>query len=358
MSADTIRDAANEKLGGGLRRALITGITGQDGAYMAAHLVGLGYRVFGTYRRSSSPNFWRLRALDLFDKVTIVGMDLGDVGSIELAFDQAQPDEIYNFASQSSVPVSFEQPDYTNDVNAGGVYRILNTMKHLSPKARLYQASSSEMFGGTPSPQSLGSPFRPRSPYAVAKVAAHMACNQYREAYGLHVSCGVAFNHESPLRGAEFVTKKITSSLANIKVGGEGILELGNIFSRRDWGFAGDYVEGMWRMLQLEQPRDFVLCTGQAHSVQDFIEAACEAVGFEIEWAGAGEDTVALDMDSGRELVKINPEIYRPSDVVDLCGDPEEAEHILGWESQVTLKELAGLMAAYDLSEAKLARRA
>lgn len=354
---DPIRDAANAKLEEVReRRSLITGITGQDGAYMAAFLVQKGYQVFGAYRRSSTPNFWRLRALDVFDKVRLIGMDLGDSVSIHRAFRESQPHEIYSFASQSCVPVSFQQPDYTNDINAGGLYRMLHAMLLYTPDARFYQASSSEMFGDAPTPQSLLSPFRPRSPYAVAKVAAHLACANYREAYGLHISCGIAFNHESPLRGVEFVTKKITSSLAHIKVGGQGTLLLGNIFSKRDWGFAGDYVEGMWRMLQQDEPGDHVLCTGKAHSVQDFVEAACEGVGFEVEWAGAGEDTVGLDMDSGRELVKIDPQLYRPTDVVDLCGDPEEAEMALGWRAETTLKELAGMMVQYDLAEAKAAR--
>ena len=338
--------------------ALITGITGQDGAYMSAFLLDKGYRVFGTYRRSSTPNFWRLRALGIYDRVAIILMDLGDQDSILAAFDHARPDEIYNFASQSSVPVSFAQPDYTNDINAGGVFRILNAMKRLAPKARLYQASSSEIFGDAPAPQSLASPFQPRSPYACAKVCAHLACLNYREAYDLYVSSGVAFNHESPLRGVEFVTKKITTTLAHMKMSGQGTLLLGNIFSKRDWGFAGDYVGAMWKMLQRDEPGDVVICTGKAHSVQDFVEAACETIGFEIEWAGTGEDTVGLCMDSGRELVKIDPQLYRPTDVIDLCGDPTGAEKQLGWTAEATLKELAEIMARFDLAEAKQARLA
>lgn len=344
--------------GGQKPRALITGITGQDGAYMAKHLLDRGYEVFGGFRRTSSPNFWRLRKLNIYERVKLICFDLSDHDSIQQAFAFARPDEIYNFASQSSVPISFEQPDYTNDVNAGGVQRILNAMRRLTPEAKLYQASSSEMFGDAPSPQGIDSPFRPRSPYAAAKLAAHHVCNLYREAYGLHVNCGIAFNHESPLRGSEFVTKKITQSLAHMKVGGGGTLELGNIFSRRDWGFAGDYVHAMWRMLQAETPGDYVICTGESHSVQDFIEHACEAVGFEIEWAGIGEDTVGLCMESARELVKIDPALYRPNDVTDLCGEPGETQAVLGWAAETTLEELAQLMARYDLDEAKQLRLA
>jgi GDPmannose 4,6-dehydratase len=322
---------------------------------MADLLLSKGYDVYGGFRRSSTPNFWRLRALGIFEKVRLISFDLGDQGSIEALFAVARPDECYNFASQSSVPVSFQQPDYTNDVNAGGVIRMLHAMRRLAPECRFYQASSSEMFGDAPTPQSLSSPFRPRSPYACAKVTAHLACINYRDAYKLHINCGIAFNHESPLRGVEFVTKKITHSLAHMKVSGQGVLELGNIFAKRDWGFAGDYVNAMWRMLQLDAPGDFVICTGESFTVQDFVEAAAEAVGFEIEWAGAGADTVALDMDSGRELVKIDPDLYRPLDM-DLLGDPTHATDVLGWRAKTDLKELAGIMAAWDLQEAKAAR--
>jgi GDPmannose 4,6-dehydratase len=339
------------------KRALITGITGQDGAYMAALLVEKGYVVFGGYRRSSTPNFWRLRALGVFDQIALVGLDLGDQSSLSDVIAFSEPDEIYNFAAQSSVPVSFDQPDYTNDVNSGGVFRILQAIRRLRPECRLYQASSSEMFGDAPTPQSIGSPFRPRSPYACAKVAAHLACKNYREAYNLHVNCGIAFNHESPLRGVEFVTKKITQSLAHMKVSDEGTLCLGNIFSRRDWGFAGDYVQAMWQMLQADEPGDYVICTGKSRSIQDFVEAACETIGFEIEWAGAGEDTVGICMETARELVKIDPSLYRPTDVVDLCGDPTLTAKTLGWKAETSLKELAELMASYDLADAKAARQ-
>lgn len=340
------------------KRALITGITGQDGAYMAAFLLDKGYEVFGAYRRSSTPNFWRLRALGRFDEIQIIPFDLGDYDSINQAFLLSKPDECYNFASQSSVPTSFVQPEYTTDINAVGVVRMLTALMRLCPDCRFYQASSSEMFGNEPSPQGVETPFSPRSPYAVAKVAAHMAVIHNRETFKLHLSNGIAFNHESPLRGLEFVTKKITATLAHMKAGGEGTLLLGNIFSKRDWGFAGDYVEAMWRMLQLDEPQDLVLCTGKSHSVQDFIELACESIGFEIEWAGAGEDTVGLCCETGRELVKIDPDLYRPTDVIDLCGDPGPTQELLKWQPTTELKDLAHLMAQYDLQEARAARLA
>jgi GDPmannose 4,6-dehydratase len=337
-----------------MKRALITGITGQDAAYLAAFLLDKGYFVTGAYRRGSSPNFWRLDALGIKDRVVVVPFDLSDMSSILKAFEIAKPDECYHLAAQSFVPVSFEQPCYVGDVNALGTARMLEGLRLAKPDCRFYQASTSEMFGDAKPPQREDTPFHPRSPYAAAKVYAHHMAVNYREAYNLHISCGTCFNHESPLRGEEFVTKKITSSLARLKLGKQAVLKLGNIDACRDWGFAGDYVEAMWLMLQRDIADDTVICTGETHSVQDFVEAAARPLGLEIEWAGHGQETVGLCKDSGKVLIEIDQALYRPADHECLKGDPANAQATLGWTARTGLTELAELMVAHDLAMARV----
>lgn len=338
-----------------MKRALITGITGQDAAYLAAFLLKKDYQVIGAYRRGSSPNFWRLEALGVKKRVEVVPFDLSDLSSILKAFEIARPDECYHLAAQSFVPVSFEQPCYVGDVNGLGTLRMLEGLRLAKPDCRFYQASTSEMFGNAPAPQSETTPFHPRSPYAAAKVFAHHAAVNYREAYGLYVSCGICFNHESPLRGAEFVTKKIAQGLVAIKLERQDTLKLGNTDACRDWGFAGDYVEAMWAMLQRDEPDDYVVATEKTHSVKEFTEFAARCVGFEIEWAGHGKECRGLCKVSGRVLIETDPSLYRPSDHDLLQGNASKAKDSLGWHPLVGLGHLAAKMVDYDLAEAKRA---
>ena len=270
--------------------ALITGITGQDGAYLAKLLLDKGYKVFGAHRRTASLNLWRMKELGIADEVNLVPVDLLEYSNIQRTLDKVKPDEVYNLAAQSFVALSFEQPIYTGDVDGLGVVRLLDVIRMVNPEMRFYQASTSEMFGKVQAiPQNENTPFYPRSPYGAAKLYAHWITINYREAYDMHNSCGILFNHESPLRGLEFVTRKITAGLAQIKHGRKSPLELGNLDAKRDWGFAGDYVEGMWMMLQQPHGDDYVLATGEAHSVREFVEVAAGAAGFDIAWEGEGE---------------------------------------------------------------------
>jgi len=305
-------------------RALLTGISGQDGAYLADLLLSKGYEVFGLKRRLSTTNLWRLESLGIEDKVTLIEGDMTDMSSLQNAVDKSEPDEIYNLAAQSFVPASFEAPILTFDINAKGVINLLEAVRLSRKEIKFYQASTSEMFGGMqPESQSEKTAFNPRSPYAVSKAAAHYATINYREAYGLHASCGILFNHESPLRGDEFVTKKITNAVRRMQHGYMDKLVLGNIDACRDWGHARDYVYAMWLMLQQESPDDYVIATGETHSVREFAKLAFEAIDLRYE------DHVSFD-----------EKFLRPSEVPVLRGDPQKAKDVLGWTASVTFQQL------------------
>jgi GDPmannose 4,6-dehydratase len=332
-----------------VKKALITGITGQDGAYLSQLLLEKGYEVHGAYRRSASVNLWRLEELGIADKIKFQAFDLLEYSNIQRSLEKIQPDEVYNLAAQSFVALSFEQPLYTGDVDALGVTRMLESIRTVNPKIRFYQASTSEMFGKVQAiPQTENTPFYPRSPYGVAKLYAHWMTINYRESYGMHASSGILFNHESPFRGIEFVTRKITSTLAKIKCGQTEVLELGNLDAKRDWGFAQDYVEGMWRMVQAETPDDYVLATGETHSVRDFVNWAAQGIGVNLTWHGSGELEHAKDA-AGKILVRINPEFYRPAEVELLVGSPEKATKALGWKPTTRVSELVTMMVKADL---------
>jgi GDPmannose 4,6-dehydratase len=338
------------------KRALITGVSGQDGAYLSKLLLEQGYEVFGAYRRSASLNLWRLDELGITQDVKLVPFELLEYSNLLRALEKVRPDEVYNLAAQSFVGLSFEQPLYTSDVDGMGVLRLLEAIRTVNVKIKFYQASTSEMFGKVQAvPQIETTPFYPRSPYGVAKLYAHWMTVNYRESYGMHATCGILFNHESPLRGIEFVTRKITSRLAMIAVNGAGssILELGNLDAKRDWGFAGDYVEGMHRMLQVEKADDYVLATGETHTVRSFVERAASAAGFHLEWSGAADHEVGTDTKSGKVIVRVNPEFYRPAEVDLLIGDASKARAALGWSPKVGLGELVDRMVHADLDRAR-----
>jgi len=332
------------------RRALITGITGQDGAYLAKFLLEKGYDVYGAYRRSASVNGWRLEELGIERNVRLVSLDLLEFSNILRMVDRTAPDELYNLAAQSFVGVSFEQPIYTSEVDGLGVARLLEAIRMVNPGIRFYQASSSEMFGNSSQiPQSEDTPLHPRSPYGVAKLYGHWMTVNYREAHEIHASSGILFNHESPLRGLEFVTRKITAGLARIRHEQQEIIELGNMESSRDWGFAGDYVVGMWMMLQQPTPGDYVLGTGRTHTVRDFVNLAAGVAGFEITWEGEGEALRAVDRRTNRAIVRVNPELYRPAELFHLVGDATKARDRLGWEPRVAYEDMVQMMVETDL---------
>ncbi len=331
------------------KSALITGITGQDGAYLAKLLLEKGYEVHGGLRRIGVIGTGRLDELDVKDDVELHDFELLEDTNIQRVIEKTAPDEVYNLAAQSFVGVSFEQPLYTANADALGTLRILECIRSHHAETRFYQASTSEMFGKVQeTPQTETTPFYPRSPYGVSKLFAHWATVNYRESYGLHACSGILFNHESPLRGSEFVTRKITLAFSRIAAGKQQHVELGNIDAQRDWGFAGDYVEGMWRMLQADQPDDYVLATGQTHTIRAFIEAAGRAFGWEIVWSGEGVEEVGTDTGSGRVLVRINPKFYRPAEVDMLIGDPKKAEKQLGWKRTVDFDALVAMMVEAD----------
>ena len=339
------------------KKALVTGISGQDGAYLAKLLLDKGYEVYGAFRRNSSKNFWRLDELGITEEVRQVPFDLLEYSNILRMIEKVQPDEVYNLAAQSFVAYSFELPLFTAEVDALGVTRLLEAIRTVNPKIRFYQASTSEMFGKVQEvPQTEKTPFYPRSPYGVAKLYGHWMTVNYRESYDIFGVSGILFNHESPLRGPEFVTRKITMALAKIRAGRQEVLELGNLDSKRDWGFARDYVEGMHLMLQQQTPEDFVLATGKTYTVRDFVGRAADAAGFEIEWSGTEENTVGRDRKSGKLIIRVNPEFYRPAEVELLIGSPEKAKTKLGWEAKTDLPELVSLMVQADIRrvEAKL----
>jgi len=338
------------------KRALITGITGQDGAYLAQLLLEKGYHVTGTYRRSSSVNFWRIEELGVaaHPNLALVEYDLTDLASSLRLIETARPDEVYNLAAQSFVGVSFDQPVATAAITGVGAVNLLEAIRIVNPKIRFYQASTSEMFGKVQAiPQKEDTPFYPRSPYGVAKLYAHWMTINYRESYGIFGSSGILFNHESPLRGREFVTRKITDTVAKIVLGKQDVLELGNMDAKRDWGFAKEYVEGMWRMLQADQPDTYVLATNRTETVRDFVTMAFKGADVAIEWSGSGEAEVAHCARSGKQLVRVSPKFYRPAEVDLLIGDPSKARNELGWEPKTTLEELCQMMVDADLRRNK-----
>ncbi|WJV54605.1 GDP-mannose 4,6-dehydratase [Prodigiosinella aquatilis] len=331
---------------------IVTGITGQDGAYLAELLLNKGYTVYGTYRRTSSVNFWRLEELgiDKHPNFHVVEYDLTDMSASIRLLQNTKATEVYNLAAQSFVGVSFEQPVTTAEITGIGVLNLLEAIRIVNPKIRFYQASTSEMFGKVQAiPQTENTPFYPRSPYGVAKLYAHWMTINYRESYNIFACSGILFNHESPLRGREFVTRKITDSVAKIKLGKLDVLELGNLDAKRDWGFAKEYVEGMWRMLQADTPDTYVLATNRTESVRDFVTMAFKAGGFTLKFEGASENEVGIDTTTGKVLVRVNPKFYRPSEVELLIGNPAYAQKKLGWEPKTTLEELCQMMVSADL---------
>jgi GDPmannose 4,6-dehydratase len=335
-----------------MKRALITGVTGQDGAYLTKLLLEKGYLVFGAYRRTSSVNFWRLDYLDVREhpNLKLVEFDLTDLSVCVRLMERIGPDEVYNLAAQSFVGVSFDQPVTTAEITGIGAVNLLEAIRIVNKDIRFYQASTSEMFGEVQAvPQDEKTPFYPRSPYGVAKLYAHWMTVNYRESYGIFGSSGILFNHESPLRGEEFVTRKITSSVAKIKLGKQKVLELGNLNAKRDWGFAGEYVEGMYLMLQADRPDTFVLSTNRTETVRDFVTLAFKGVDIAIEWQGSGEEEVGVDASSQQLLVRVSPEFYRPAEVDLLIGDYYKAKNVLGWQPEVTLEELCLMMVDADL---------
>lgn len=334
------------------RVALVTGITGQDGAYLAELLLHKGYTVYGTYRRTSSVNFWRLDELGLQNhpNLHLVEYDLTDLGNNIALINRVQPHEIYNLAAQSFVGVSFEQPTTTSQITGLGALNLLEAIRLTNPSIRFYQASTSEMFGKVQAiPQQEDTPFYPRSPYGVAKLYAHWMTVNYRESYGMFGASGILFNHESPLRGREFVTRKITDAAAKIALGTLDCLELGNLDARRDWGFAREYVDGMWRMLQANEPDTFVLATNRTESVRHFVDMAFKAAGFTLEFKGQAEDETGIDTATGKTLVRVNSRFYRPAEVDLLIGNPAKAKAVLGWEAHTPLEQLCAMMVKEDL---------
>ena len=338
------------------KSALVTGITGQDGAYLTELLLEKGYTVYGAYRRTASTNFWRIEELGIrsHPSLHLVEYDLTDLGSSIRLLETTQVGEVYNLAAQSFVGVSFDQPLTTAAITGLGPVHLLEAIRIVNPKIRFYQASTSEMFGEVQEiPQKESTPFYPRSPYGVAKLYAHWMTINYRESYDIFGASGILFNHESPLRGLEFVTRKITDSVAKIKLGQLDVLELGNMNAKRDWGFAKDYVEGMYLMLQAERPDTYILATNRTETVRDFVSMSCKAAGISIEWKGKEEKEVAINLSSGKEIVRVNPKFYRPAEVELLIGNPEKAKNDLGWKPETTLEQLCDMMVEADLRRNK-----
>ena len=335
-----------------MKKAIVTGVTGQDGAYLAELLLNKGYEVYGTYRRTSSVNFWRIEELGIQNHKNfhLVEYDLTDQANSIHMVSKIEPDEIYNLAAQSFVGVSFEQPLATANITGLGCVHLLEAIRVVNPKIKFYQASTSEMFGLVQEiPQTEKTPFYPRSPYGAAKLYAHWMVVNYRESYGIFATSGILFNHESPLRGREFVTRKITDSVAKIKLGKLDCLELGNLDAKRDWGYAKDYVEGMYLMLQAKESDTFVLATNRTETVRDFVKLAFKAVDIELEFSGKDENEIAKDKQTGKVVVKVNPKYYRPAQVDLLIGNPKKAKEVLGWEPKCTLEELCSMMVKEDL---------
>ncbi len=335
-----------------MNSAIVTGITGQDGAYLAELLLSKGYKVHGAYRRTASTNFWRIHELgvDKHPNLHLVEHDLTDLGSSIRLLQKTGAAEVYNLAAQSFVAVSFDQPMTTSAITGLGALNLLEAIRIVDPKIRYYQASTSEMFGKVQAiPQVESTPFYPRSPYGVAKLYAHWMTINYRESYDIFGCSGILFNHESPLRGLEFVTRKITDGMAKIRCGTLDVLELGNLDAKRDWGYAKEYVEGMWRMLQAGKPDTYVLATNRTETVRDFVSMAGKAAGFDLVFEGQGRDELGIDRKTGKTVVKVNPKFYRPAEVDLLIGNPEKAKHELGWEPETTLEQLCQMMVEVDL---------
>lgn len=335
-----------------MKKAVVTGITGQDGAYLTQLLLEKGYKVYGTFRRTASTNFWRIEELAIKNNpnLHLEEYDLTDFGASIRLLERTQATEVYNLAAQSFVGVSFDQPHTTAQITGLGPLNLLEAIRLVNPKIKFYQASTSEMFGKVQAvPQKEDTPFYPRSPYGVAKLYAHWMTINYRESYDIFGSSGILFNHESPLRGQEFVTRKITDSIAKIKLGKLDVVELGNLDAKRDWGFAKDYVEGMYLMLQADKPDTFVLATNRTQTVRDFVIMSCRAADIDIEWQGSAEQEVAINSQTGKTVVRVNPKFYRPAEVELLIGDATKAKNELGWEPKTTLEDLCHMMVAADL---------
>ena len=335
-----------------MKKAIITGITGQDGAYLAELLLEKNYEVYGAYRRTSSVNFWRIEELGIkhHPHLHLIEYDLTDQASSIRMVSSIKPDEIYNLAAQSFVGVSFDQPLATAHITGLGAVHLLEAIRMVDTNIKFYQASTSEMFGLVQEvPQKETTPFYPRSPYGVAKLYAHWMTINYRESYNIFASSGILFNHESPLRGQEFVTRKITDTVAKISLGKQEFLELGNLDAKRDWGFAKEYVEGMWRILQADKPDTFVLATNRTETVRDFVTMAFKAVDITLKFVGEGEEEQGIDTQSGKVVVKVNPKFYRPAEVELLVGNPQKAKDILGWSPKTSLEELCAMMVKADL---------
>jgi GDPmannose 4,6-dehydratase len=339
-----------------MKKALITGITGQDGSYLAEFLLGKGYEVHGIIRRSSTDNTQRIAHLIKNEnneqaRFFLHDSDLVDACSLSRLIYKIQPEEVYNLGAQSHVKVSFEAPGYTSDVDALGALRLLDCLRDACPNTRYYQASSSELYGKMlETPQRETTPFYPRSPYAVSKLYAYWITINYREAYNLFACNGILFNHESPRRGATFVTRKITLGIANILKGVQDKIVLGNMDAKRDWGFAGDYVEAMWLMLQQPKPDDFVIATGETHTVREFCELAFKHAGITLVWQGTGINEKGIDADSGLERISISSELFRPTEVDLLLGDSTRARQVLGWEPKVSYDQLVKMMVEHDIN--------
>lgn len=332
-----------------MKRALITGITGQDGAYLSKFLLEEGYEVYGAFRRTSDLHLSRMRFLGVEDKVKFLPLELLEFTNIYRAIEKIQPDEIYNLGAQSFVELSFEEPIFTADVTAVGPLRVLEAIRALNPKIKFYQASSSEMFGKVQTiPQNEKTFFYPRSPYAASKLFAHWITVNYRESYNIFACSGILFNHESPLRGSEFVTKKITRSVARIKYGLQNELRLGHLDSTRDWGYAPEYVEAMWLMLQQNQPDDYVIATGETHSIREFVGLAFKHAGIDIEWLGKGINEKGRDKASGKTLITVDPRFFRPTEVDFLMGDYSKAKERLGWQPRTKFEDLVRIMVEAD----------
>lgn len=337
-----------------MKTAFITGITGQDGAYLSELLLSKGYKVYGGFRRLSTPNFWRLDELKVTDKVNLVEVDLLDAGNLTRVIDDVKPDEVYNLGAQSFVAHSFKNPVLTGNVTGLGVTNLLEAIRMVNKEIKFYQASTSELFGLVQEiPQTEKTPFYPRSPYGVAKLYGHWMTINYRESYDMFASTGILFDHESPLRGVEFVTRKITDAVAKIYTGRQDFIEIGNLDAKRDWGYAKEFVEGMWRILQAPKADNFVLATNETHSIREWIDVCFKFIDKEIVWEGKDEKEIGKDAKTGKNLVKVNPSFYRPAEVELLIGDYSKAKNELGWEPKTKYKDLAELMLKSDIDRNK-----
>jgi GDPmannose 4,6-dehydratase len=337
-----------------MKTAMITGITGQDGAYLSKLLLEKGYKVYGAFRRTSDLHLNRLKYLGIDEDIQYLPLELLEFTNLYKAIEKFQPEEFYNLGAQSFVALSFEEPIFTADVTGLGPLRVLEAIRAVNPKVKFYQASSSEMFGKVQTiPQDENTPFYPRSPYSVAKLAAHWMTVNYRESYGLFACSGILFNHESPLRGMEFVTRKITYGLARIQQGLQDKLVLGNLNSKRDWGYAPEFVEAMWRMLNQPKPDDYVVATGETHTIREFLEAAFAAVGSKIIWEGKDSGETGIDSKTGKVRVEVSPEFFRPAEVDLLIGNPKKAFEKLGWRPKTTFSDLVRIMVEADLKRVR-----